>query len=33
MGDSEEIFPLNKYFRMEKSESWAQKVDFMWIVG
>jgi hypothetical protein len=27
MGDSEEIFTLSKYFRMEKSESEAQKVD------
>ena len=27
MGESEEIFPINKYFHMEKSESGAQKVD------
>jgi hypothetical protein len=33
MGDSEEIFPINKYFCREKSESGTQKVDFVWIMG
>jgi len=33
MGDSEEIFPINKYFCREKSESGAQNVDFVWIIS
>jgi hypothetical protein len=33
MGDSEEFLRLNKYVRMEKSESGAQKVDLcgLWV--